>query len=107
MARLGATKAGEIVDLLEKGKSRAWLTREFGITPSGVYYHALKAGLTSGTARGVTNPFRPEEDVILTRLRLEGATIRKIASVLGRPVSSVYMRLQILASRDDQDPVAA
>lgn len=47
--------------------------------------------------------FTPEEDEQLEAMRIAGMTLRAIATRLGRPHSSVQMRLRALAEAKSDD----
>lgn len=52
---------------------------------------------------GFVRFFTPDEDEQLEAMRIEGMTLRAIATRLGRPHSSVQMRLRALAAMKGDD----
>lgn len=105
MSGLSETQVEQLVEWREGGKTHRWIADRLGITSSGVYYHCLRAGIPPKTVtNAVRNGFSADEDVRLNDLRIKGWSIKRIAAELGRPASSVFMRLNILAARDALEP---
>lgn len=93
-----------VIDRYGEGHSPSWIQKKVpDLSKSTVYYHMTKAGYwpcfdTTGGGRG--NPFTKFEDERIVSMRLGGLNPNEIARAIGRPQSSVRMRLSYLASKE-------
>lgn len=115
--KLTAEQVEQLVAWREEGRSYGWIASRLGITNGGVHYQCLKHGAISPRQRGrstvggpavftasdgrVQRRFTPEEDRQLIALELEGLGYAEIATRLGRPRTSVRIRLMTLAQHEE------
>lgn len=100
-----------IVALGDKGWSGSRIARRLGLKNSlgAVNYHLLRAGIDPFPA-GKTlpphfrkgNPFTPEEDARMLALARGGMAPHIVAKTIGRPRTSVGMRIMLLEIRAEK-----
>lgn len=107
----------KIAELRELGWSYGRIATKFKITQGAVHYHCMMQGAVSPHSRAARTPgpqtlvssktgriqrrFTPDEDKQILELGAEGASILKIARLLGRAPTSIRMRLAALELRAD------
>lgn len=94
-----------ILECAEKhpGKTPSYIAKALNVSKSAAYYHMTVAGYwptaeSSNGGRG--NPFTIIEDARLYKMSIAGSNPYDIGRAIGRPESSVRMRLYYLASRE-------
>lgn len=117
MGKLSEQQIVEIAEKRELGWSYNRIARHFGISTGAVHYQCLRQGAVSPhgapprlqhtpiTIRGpsgrVQRRFTVKEDEKLLALSLENRTMSDIARQMGRPKTSVRIRLMTLALHQD------
>lgn len=117
MPKLSPAQAVEIAELREQGWSYDRLAERFGVSASAIHYRCLRQGARSPRSHrdryagpavikasdGRTQRrFTPEEDARLLALDANGTSFKAMARELGRPNTSVRIRLMALALHEDQ-----
>lgn len=116
--RLSPDQIDELLALREKGLSFARIGARMGMSAGGVAYLCLSRGATSPREGRWRNPnaprvmrgrdgrilrrFSADEDARLAQLSGEGLTLTEIARRLGRPRTSVRMRMLMLGAAEDR-----
>lgn len=108
MARMTPEQVEQITAYAEKGKSGSWIARKLGLSDAGVNYRMLRAGHDPWPGHGnlPRNPrhpgaFTPEEDDRMLELGKSMAP-HKVAEIMGRPRTSVLIRLLTLEVRAEK-----
>lgn len=117
MRRLSPAQISDLASLREEqGLSYGQLASRFGVSTSAAQYHCLQQGAVSPTSRAersrgprvvecadgrVIRRFTAEEDSRILDLRRQGYGPKRIARTVGRPPTSVRMRLASLALHAD------
>lgn len=103
----------EAAELRETGMSHAAIARRLGMSVGAVSWHCLCLGADSPNMRGkvpvvggpmvctrsgyTVRKFTADEDAIIMKMDLDGATTAEIARALGRPWNSTRGRQMTLA----------
>lgn len=116
MAKLTPNQTAELARLRE---DRAWsygqLAQRFSVSRSTAMYHCLRLGAVSPRSRATTagpasvtgrdgrtqRRFSPDEDARLQSLASQGLSIERICRLMGRPRTSVRIRLLSLGLREE------
>lgn len=117
MSKLTDQQIEQLVAWRERGKSYRFIAGQLGVSDSAVHYQCLKHGAISPCQRGrhpnggpasfvagngrTQRRFSPDEDRQLVDLEMEGLSYTAIARKLGRPNTSVRIRLMTLAMHDE------
>lgn len=117
MKRLTQTAIDRMIELRERGWSYTAIAKELGVSPGAITYQCLRNGVTSPHQRGRTpwhgaasfvgkdgrtfRRFTEAEDARITQLAAEGLRCDQIAADLGRPRTSVRIRLLTLGAHED------
>lgn len=86
------------------GNSPTWIARKIGVSKSAAYYHMTVGGYwptRDSLAGGRGNPFTAFEDARIETMSTAGINTYEIGRAIGRAESSVRMRLNYLASREN------
>lgn len=117
MRKIDDEKLDRLIQLREAGRGYRTIAAELGVSAGAVHYQCLKLGVTSprqtgrrtdASARTYTGrdgrtfrPFTADEDQRMTELSIAGAKMDAIARQLGRPRTSVRIRLMTLAMHEE------
>ena len=117
MTKLTTKQIIEMAELREQGWSYLRLSKQFGVSLGAIHYQCLKNGAISPRQRRHPSPIEPEavqtsqgrllrrftqsEDQRLLELEAEGLSCDAIAARIGRPRTSVRIRLLRLALQED------
>lgn len=113
--KITPSQSVEIAELREQGWSQGRLARKFGVSDGAIYYHCLKQGAVSPKTWGRQNHrpgetvgtiklqrrFSADEDARIQALSRQGLHSNAIAREIGRPKTSVRMRLMALAWHEE------
>lgn len=112
--KLDAAQIAEIVRLREEcRKPVKIIARRFGVSTSAINYQLLRNGVDpwdpdrNPPRQRQRNPFSPEEDARMLALGASGMAPHKIAEAIGRPKTSVLIRLMTLEVRAEKALEAA
>ena len=102
--RVAPELVDEIVRLREDhGRTTSYIAWKLGLHESAVHYWLLKNGVDpwnqNGHGQRRHNAFTADEDRNLLELRRAGVSLKRIALELGRPRTSVLMRIMLLEVR--------
>lgn len=102
----------EIVRLREEErKPSALIASQFGVNQSTVNYHLLRAGVDPWDSMqdkpNQRGAFTPEEDARMLELGRAGLSPWKISQAIGRPKTSVLIRLLTLEVRAEKKEAVA
>lgn len=121
MTKLSQEQVGELAELRERGWSYARLAARYGVSSAAIHYRCLTAGALSPRSQGLRagddrkplqgfgglrHPFSPEEDARLLRLARQGEKMHRIAELMGRPRTSVRIRLLTIELKADLEPAS-
>lgn len=117
MAKLSSDQVAEAADLREtRGWSYKRIGLKLGVSPGAIHYQCLRQGAVSPRTRAIRRVgpqvihakdgrtqrrFTPDEDKRLLELEAEQMSICAIARTVGRPRTSVRIRLMTLALREE------
>lgn len=117
MGKLSEQQIVEIAEKRELGWSYNRIAKHFGVSTGAVHYQCLRQGAVSpnatpprlqhtpvtirSTSGRVQRRFTVEEDAKLLALSLENRSMTDIARQMGRPNTSVRIRLMTLALHQD------
>lgn len=119
---LNQEQIDQLIAWREQGWGRNRIASKLGVSPGAVHYQCLKHGAVSPKQRAHPVPdeavtrcgrdgrsqttFTRADDERLLELEAEGLTYNAIADLMGRPRTSVRVRLMMLALREDM-PMAS